>query len=235
MFDFEGRRLATEGRPGRSRHGHTWQARPPAANVAPLLDSVHARRCTRPTRRRSDRGAGRRRLGHGRSLSSSRTTATPSGLWARSAAVAESCSARGAARRSPSSALHAGVTPTSDLTRALDGAVAAFVAVPCRAYASLVDDLVRAPRVAALVSCAKGFLDADLRRPSARPWPQPLRGSRSCPDRTSPARSRWASPPPPRSPATRTTSPSGPSAGCRSRASGCTGRAIRSASRPAGR
>jgi glycerol-3-phosphate dehydrogenase (NAD(P)+) len=87
-------------------------------------------------------------------------------LWARSAAVAETLQRTRRCEALAESALHAGVTPTSDLTRALDGAVAAFVAVPCRAYASLVDDLVRAPRVAALVSCAKGFLDADLRRPS---------------------------------------------------------------------
>jgi glycerol-3-phosphate dehydrogenase (NAD(P)+) len=78
-------------------------------------------------------------------------------LWSRSADRAQAL-----ARTQPT-----GVTPTADLDRALDGAAAAFVAVPCRAYVTLVADLARAPSVAALVSCAKGFLDGDLRRPSA--------------------------------------------------------------------
>jgi len=88
-------------------------------------------------------------------------------LWARSVAVAESLRRTRRAEALGVSSLHPAVTPTSDLGRALDAAAAAFVAVPCRAYASLVDDLGRAPHAAALVSCAKGFLDPDLRRPSA--------------------------------------------------------------------
>ena len=87
-------------------------------------------------------------------------------LWARSADQAEALLRTRRSEALGERSLHPGVTPTSDLPRALDLAVAAFVAVPCRAYASLVDDLARAPAVSALVSCAKGFLDTDLRRPS---------------------------------------------------------------------
>jgi len=87
-------------------------------------------------------------------------------LWTRSATRAETLLRTRRSEALGPSPLHPGVTPTFELARALDAAAAAFVVVPCRAYPSLVDDLSRAPRVAALVSCAKGFLDADLRRPS---------------------------------------------------------------------
>ena len=57
-----------------------------------------------------------------------------------------------------------GVRATHRLEEALDGAEAAFVAVPSGAYAPLVASLRRRGPVPLLVSCAKGFLDADLRR-----------------------------------------------------------------------
>ncbi len=87
-------------------------------------------------------------------------------LWARRAPLADALLRTRRSEALGARALHPAVTPTSDLAGSLDAAVAAFVAVPCRAYAPLVDDLSRAPRMTALVSCAKGFLDADLRRPS---------------------------------------------------------------------
>lgn len=62
--------------------------------------------------------------------------------------------------------LHPGVRPTADLPSAVEGVAAAFVAVPCRAYADLGPRLADLGGVPALVSCAKGFLDATLRRPS---------------------------------------------------------------------
>lgn len=63
------------------------------------------------------------------------------------------------ARRGPS------VRPTADLTAAVADADAVVLAVPVRATAELLAAL---PRPAAVVSCAKGFADADLTRLSQR-------------------------------------------------------------------
>ena len=87
-------------------------------------------------------------------------------LWARDADHVSRLTHSRASDALASAALHAGVRPTADLYDATDGVAAAFVAVPCRAYAELGERLAEVGPVPALVSCAKGFLDATLRRPS---------------------------------------------------------------------
>jgi len=85
-------------------------------------------------------------------------------LWDRQPARAERTER---SRRSTSGQvqeLDAGIRVSADLATTLQGAAAAFIAVPSRAYPALVAALAALHPPELLVSCAKGFLDADLRR-----------------------------------------------------------------------
>ncbi len=87
-------------------------------------------------------------------------------LWARSPEHAAAIAAAGVnARHLPGAVLGPCVHPTSDLATAVDGADAVVLAVPVRATDGLLAAL---PRPQAVVSCAKGFVDADLVRLSQR-------------------------------------------------------------------
>ena len=87
-------------------------------------------------------------------------------LWARSAEHAAALAADGMnARHLPGAALGPAVRPTSDLASALDGADAVVLAVPVRATDALLAAL---PKPRAVISCAKGFVDAQLTRLSQR-------------------------------------------------------------------
>lgn len=83
-------------------------------------------------------------------------------LWARSPAHAAAIAAAGQNERHlPGAMLGPHVQLTSDLASAVVGADAMVLAVPVRATDALLDGL---PRPRAVVSCAKGFVDADLVR-----------------------------------------------------------------------
>jgi glycerol-3-phosphate dehydrogenase (NAD(P)+) len=87
-------------------------------------------------------------------------------LWARRPEHAAAIAAAGENRHHlPGAALGAHVRVTHDLDAAVAGADAVVLAVPVRATEALLDRLAP-PR--AVVSCAKGFADADLTRLSER-------------------------------------------------------------------
>lgn len=87
-------------------------------------------------------------------------------LWARDPAHATAiAAARENVRHLPGAALDDGVHPTSDLAAAVRGADAVVLAVPVRATEALLAEL---PTPRAVVSCAKGFVDAELTRLSQR-------------------------------------------------------------------
>ena len=87
-------------------------------------------------------------------------------LWARRPDHAEAIARDGEnARHLPGARLGPRVRATADLSAAAAEADAVVLAVPVRATDALLASL---PRPAAVVSCAKGFVDADLTRLSAR-------------------------------------------------------------------
>lgn len=68
------------------------------------------------------------------------------------------------ARRGGPRLEHGRLRPTHRLEEALDQAEAALVAVPSRAYPAVADAIGARGPVPVLVSCAKGFIDTELRR-----------------------------------------------------------------------
>jgi glycerol-3-phosphate dehydrogenase (NAD(P)+) len=87
-------------------------------------------------------------------------------LWTRRPAQAEALARdRENRRHLPGATWGANVRPTADLVEALDGAAATVLAVPVRATDALLDAI---DRPAAVITCAKGFVDADLTRLSER-------------------------------------------------------------------
>ncbi len=87
-------------------------------------------------------------------------------LWTRRADHAEALTRHRENRQHlPGARWGANLAPTTDLEVALAGADAVVLAVPVRATDALLDAM---PRPAAVISCAKGFLNADLLRLSQR-------------------------------------------------------------------